>query len=178
MNTFTYRHSDLPSVPPAIQAKIVGLDVQIADLILMSQGNYRALEQLSEILDNALDSCKLNLNSIRIIPDNSPQPAASFKDLSLDEKRIIYSCSFTNSLLLSMLSDVFGIDPETLAKHIAHEVLAHHKPVADDEVENFIDDLLSKVQKAKDNNFLFERRVGKPSPGESEATENAIQPNI
>ena len=73
-NTFTYRHSELPPIPPEIQAEIVGLDVQIADLILKSQGNYRALEQLTEILDNCLDSCELNLQFIRIIADDSSQP--------------------------------------------------------------------------------------------------------
>jgi hypothetical protein len=43
-NTYTYRHSELPSVRPEIQAEIVALDVQLADLILKSQGNYRELE--------------------------------------------------------------------------------------------------------------------------------------
>lgn len=166
-NTFTYRHSDLPLIPLETRAEIVALDVRIADLILKSQGNYRALEQLAEILDNCLDSCELNLNSIRIIPDDSPQSSAtSLKDLSLDEKRIIYSCSFTNSLLLSMLADLLGETPEKLAKDIASEALTHHKPVADDEVENFISDLLSKIQNAKDNHFLFER-VGEPSEQEA-----------
>jgi hypothetical protein len=34
LNTYTYRHSELPPVRPEIQAEIVALDVQTADLIL------------------------------------------------------------------------------------------------------------------------------------------------
>jgi hypothetical protein len=58
-NTYTYRHSELPSLRPEIQAEIVALDVQLADLILKSQGNYRELQQLAEVLDNCLDICQL-----------------------------------------------------------------------------------------------------------------------
>lgn len=154
-NTFTYRHSELPSVPPEIQAEIVALDVQMADLILKSQGNYRALEQLAEVLDNCLDSCELNLSSIRIIPDDSPRPSTvNMKDLPLAEKRLIYSCSFTNSLLLNTLSNILGVSPEDLAKDLAAQVLIDYEPVTDDKVENFVSDLVPQVQKAKGNYFF------------------------
>ncbi len=157
----------MPALRPEIKAEIVGIDVHIADLILKSQGNYRELQELAETLDNRLDSCELNLNSIRIIPDNSPQPSgASMKDLSLDEKRIIYSCSFTNSLLLNILADLLGETPEDLARNIASKALTHSRPVANDEVEEFISNLLSKIQEAKDNHFLLER-VGDPSEKKS-----------
>jgi len=99
-NTYTYRHSDLPSVRPEIQAEIVALDVQLADLILKSQGNYRELEQLAEVLDSCLDTCQLNLQSIRIIADDTQQPIVTLKDLALEDKELIYSISFTNSVLL------------------------------------------------------------------------------
>ena len=154
-NTFTYRHSELPPIPPEIQAEIVGLDVQIADLILKSQGNYRALEQLTEILDNCLDSCELNLQFIRIIADDSSQPEAiSMKDLPLEEKRIIYSCSYTNSLLLNMLANLIGKDPEDLAKDIAAQALIYQKPVGDAAVEKFVSDLVPLVGEGKDNYFF------------------------
>lgn len=156
-NTFIYRHSDLPSLPPEIQAEIVALDVQIADIILKIQGNYRALEQLAEILDNNLDSCELNLSSIRIIPDSSSPPSAvSMKDLPLAEKRLIYSCSFTNSLLLNMLSNVLGVSLEILAKDIATQASVNHKPVADKDVEKFVNDLAPEVQKAR-GTYFFKR---------------------
>jgi hypothetical protein len=156
-NTFTYRHSDLPPVPPATQAEIVALDVHIADLILKCQGNYRALEQLAEILDNCLDSCQLNLNSIRIIPDDSPQPpAVGLKDLPLNEKRLIYSCSFTGSVLLNMLADALGTKPEYLAEDVATQALVRCKPVADSDVEEFIDFIVLEAQQAK-GNYIFTR---------------------
>jgi hypothetical protein len=101
-NNYTYRHSDLPSVRPEIQAEIVALDVQLADLILKSQGNYRELEQLAEVLENCLDTCQLNLQSIRIIADDTQQPpVVTLKDLRLEDKQLIYSISFTNSVLLN-----------------------------------------------------------------------------
>ena len=147
----------MPSIPPEIQAEIVALDVQIADLILKSQGNYRALEQLAEILDNCLDSCELNLNSIRIIPDDNPRPSAvSMKDLPLDEKQLIYSCSFTNSLLLNILADTLSVSPEELAKDIAANALAHHTPVTDDQVNDFVNGLLPNARKAK-NGYFFKK---------------------
>ena len=68
-NNFTYGHSELPPVRPEIKAEIVGLGAQIANLIFQIQGNYRELEALSEMLDNCLDSCELNLNAIRIADD-------------------------------------------------------------------------------------------------------------
>src|SRR4028119_632227 len=87
-NTFTYWHSDLPAVLPEIKAEIVALDVQIADLIFRSQGNYRELEELAEVLYNCLDSCELNLKSIGIIADDTPQTSpVSMRDLPVVEKK-------------------------------------------------------------------------------------------
>ena len=154
-NTFTYRHSDLPPFRPEIKAEIVALDVHIADLILKSQGNYRELEELAEVLDSDADSCELNLNSIRIIADDSSQPEAiSMKDLPLEEKRIIYSCSYTNSLLLNMLANLIGKDPEDLAKDIAAQALIYQKPVGDAAVEKFVSDLVPLLGEGKDNYFF------------------------
>ncbi len=107
-NTFTYRHSELPVVRPAIKSEIAELDVRIADLILRSQGNYRELQELAEVLENCLDSCELNLSSIRIVADDIPQPIIqiitgglhpiSMKDLPMEEKQIIFSTAITSSI--------------------------------------------------------------------------------
>ncbi|MEG5048848.1 hypothetical protein, partial [Microcoleus sp. B4-C1] len=129
-NTFTYRHSDLPPVRPEIKAQIVALDCQIADLILKSQGNYRELEELAEVLDTCLDTCNLNLNSIQIIPDDSPQPGTiTMRDLPLEQKQLIYSCSNTNSILLNLLSKITGQSPQQLAYDIAVQASIHQEPV-------------------------------------------------
>lgn len=153
-NTFTYRHSDLPPVRPEIKAEIVALDVHIADLILKSQGNYKELEQLAEILDNCLDSCELNLNSIRIIPDEgSPQPdTISMKDLPIEQKRLIYSCSRTNSILMDLLSELTGESCEKLAHDIGLQASIQAKPVDNKDVEHFINDVMMPLtERAKDN---------------------------
>src|SRR4028118_295333 len=120
MNTYTYRHSELPSIRPEIKAEIVALDVHIADLILKMQGNYRELEELAEVLDSALDTCELNLGSIRIIADDAPNPPiATMKDLPLEEKELIYSISFTNSVLLNLLSQLTKRKPEEIGAELA-----------------------------------------------------------
>lgn len=153
-NTFTYRHSDLPPVRPEIKAEIVALDVQIADLILRSQGNYRELEELAEILGNCLDTCELNLNSIRIIPDDSPQPATiRMKDLSFEEKKLIFSCSRTNSVLLNLLSEIIGEPQEKIAHDIALQASIHQKPVSRNEIEQFIEEIMMPLaERSKDDN--------------------------
>lgn len=163
MDTFTYRHSELPSVRPEIKAQIVALDCCIADLTLKSQGNYRELQHLQEVLDNALDTCELNLNAIRIIADDSQQPSTiSMKDLPLDEKRLIYSCSRTNSILLNLVSHLTGKPPEVLVEEIASQSAIHtHKPT-NSEIEDFVDGLApwarKAAERANDNiNYLYRK---------------------
>ncbi|MEG4066235.1 hypothetical protein QUA42_02585 [Microcoleus sp. Pol11C2] len=154
-HTFTYRHSDLPPVRPEIQAQIVALDVQVADLILKSQGNYKELEQLAEILDNSLDNCELNLNSIRIIPDGSDSQhpdTISMKDLPIEQKQLIYSCSRTNSILMNLLSEITGQPCEQLAHNIGLQAAIHAKPVEDEEIEQFIENVMMPLtEKTQDN---------------------------
>lgn len=153
-NTFVYRHSDLPPVRPEIQAEIVALDVQVADLILKSQGNYKELEQLAEILDNCLDSCELNLNSIRIIPDEgSPQSdTISMRDLPIEQKQLIYSCSRTNSILLNVLSEITGQPCEKLAHDIGLQASIQARPVVNEEIEQFINDVMMPLTERVKNN--------------------------
>lgn len=142
-NTFTYRYSELPSIPAEIQAELVAVDLHVNDLILKSIGNYRSLEQLAEILENCLDSCELNLNSIRIVPDDSPQPSTiSLKNLPLKEKQIIYSISRTNSFLLNSLSEIVGKHPQELARDLAEEMSIHAKPVEASEIEEFMEQVM------------------------------------
>jgi len=156
-NTFTYRHSELPPVRPEIKAEIVALDVQLADLILRSQGNYRELEELAEVLDNCLDTCELNLQSIRIIADDTQQPPiATMKDLPLEEKELIYSISLTNSVLLNLLSNLTNKTPEEVGAEIAMLSSIHQKPPTIAEVEELITQLTLARSNAK-NGFVFEK---------------------
>ncbi|MEG5008490.1 hypothetical protein QUB17_33345, partial [Microcoleus sp. B5-C4] len=117
-NTFTYKHADLPAVRPEIKAEIIALGIHADDLILKSQGNYRELEELAETLDNCLDTCELNLNSIRIVADsNSPLP--SMRDLPMEEKQIIFSTALTSSIAIEALASVFGKSPQQIASELA-----------------------------------------------------------
>jgi hypothetical protein len=154
-NNYTYRHSDLPSVRPEIQAEIVALDVQLADLILRSQGNYRELEQLAEVLENCLDTCQLNLQSIRIIADDTQQPpVVTLKDLRLEDKQLIYSISFTNSVLFNFLSKITGKEPQKIAEEIAVNSSVYAQSPTRSEIEEVITKLTSAQSNAKDD-FAF-----------------------
>lgn len=149
----------MPSLRPEIKAEIVALDVQIADLILRSQGNYRELEELAEVLDNCLDSCELNLNSIRIIANDSPsdhhKELCSLKDLPIELKQLIYSCSHTNSVLLSLLSEITNRSVESLVAEIATQSEIYSEPVTVARVEEWMDELM-KASKS-DKTFFFKR---------------------
>jgi hypothetical protein len=160
-NTYTYRHSELPSVRPEIQAEIVALDVQLADLILKSQGNYRELEQLAEVLDNCLDTCQLNLQSIRIVSDDTQQPIVTLKDLQLEDKELIYSISFTNSVLVNLLCDLTHREPEDIGKELAMLSSIHKQPPTIAEIEEMITQLGSARSNVK-NGFVF-KRMKKPT---------------
>lgn len=143
-NTFTYRHSDLPSIPPKIQAEIVAIDVQIADLILKSQGNYRALEQLAEILDNALDSCELNLNSIRIIPDSSPEPAANtITNLPTGEQAAIFATALFNEALISVFRERTDIEVDSLVALTSSQVKIRMAKITNEQITECLQNLLS-----------------------------------
>jgi hypothetical protein len=153
--TYTYRHSDVPSVRPEIQAEIVALDVRLADLILKSQGNYRELEQLAEMLNSCLDTCQLNLQSIRIIADDTQQ-LVTLKDLALEDKELIYSISFTNSVLLNLVSNLTHKKPEELGKELA--LLASFNKPTPTVAE--IDELITQLTLARSNvkdGFVFKR---------------------
>ena len=143
-HTFTYRHSDLPAFRPEIKAEIIALGLHAEDLILKSCGNYRELEELAETLNNFLNTCELNLNSIRIIPDDSDtQPAAaSFRDLPFEQKKLIFECSRTNSILLNLVSELVDQPCEQIARDIAIKAAIHQDPVDASEIEDFIENVM------------------------------------
>jgi hypothetical protein len=79
INTFTYRHSEMPPMTDEIKAQIAEIDFNVANLILKNQGNYRALCELAETLSDCLDSCEMNLHCIRIIGEGEEPVRASGK---------------------------------------------------------------------------------------------------
>jgi MarR-like DNA-binding transcriptional regulator SgrR of sgrS sRNA len=154
-NTYTYRHSGLPSVRPEIQAEIVALNVQLADLTLKSQENYREIEQLAEVLNEALNTCEINLQSIRIVSDDAQQQIG-LKDLRLKDKELVYSISFTNSVLLNLLSDLTGRKPEEIGRNLAQLAAVHKESPTVAEIDEFITQLTSARSNVKDG-FVFKR---------------------
>jgi hypothetical protein len=156
-NTYTYRHSELPLVRSEIKAEIVALDVHLADLILKSQGNYRQQEQIAEVLDSCLDTCLLNLPSIRIVADDTQQPPiATLNDWQLEDKELIYSISFTNSVLLNLLSSLTHREPEDMGQELALLSSIHKQPPTLAEIEELITQLASARSNVKDG-FVFQR---------------------
>ncbi|MEG4497563.1 hypothetical protein QUB05_05670 [Microcoleus sp. F10-C6] len=145
-NTFTYRHADLPPVRPEIKAEIVALGIHVDDLILKSQGNFRELEELAETLDNGLDSCQLNLNSIRIVADDS-QPSISMRDLPMAEKQIIFSTALTSSIAIETLSSIFGKSPQQIASELSEKAQDFSETVTSGQVNAVIEELLQIWQK-------------------------------
>lgn len=162
MKTYTYKHSESPAVRPEIKAEIVALDVHLADLTLKMQGNYRELEELAEVLDSCLDICERNLQAIRITANNTQPSTVTMKDLPLEEKELIYSISFTNSVLLNLLSQLTHRKPEDIGAEIAKLSHAHNRPPTLTEVEELITNLVSTRSKAKDG-FVFKRMGEQPT---------------
>ncbi|MEG4883023.1 hypothetical protein QUB75_19780 [Microcoleus sp. K1-B6] len=144
-NTFIYRHSDLPPVRSEIKAQIVALDCQVADLILKSQGNYRELKELAEVLDDSLNSCELNLKSIQIIPDNSAEPpAVTLTDLPMEQQKMIFSTALFNAMVLSSLEKVTGADVDYLIAAISMQINTEMESISDKQITEALSIYLAK----------------------------------
>jgi hypothetical protein len=106
------------------------------------------------VLDNCLDICQLNLQSIRIVADDTQQPIVTLKDLQLEDKKLIYSISFTNSVLLDMLSNLTHREPEDIGKELALLSSIHKQPPTIAEIEELINQLASARSNVKDGFVL------------------------
>jgi hypothetical protein len=148
-NTYTYRQSELPEFRPEIRAEIAALDCRIGDLITKSCGNYHELEALSEVLDNCADSCELNLNSIRIIPVNSPLPEAGLKQIPSDVKELFFSTSLATSFLVQMLSQEMKVPNHSVEQMIAELVGNVVRTTPQERVDKIFDDLIEAAKKAE-----------------------------
>ncbi|MEG4943995.1 hypothetical protein [Microcoleus sp. F4-D5] len=147
-NTFTYRHSDLPALRPEIKAEIIALGLHADDLILKSCGNYRELEELAETFSNALDSCELNLGSIRIIPDDSPQPAsATLTTLPMEEQSMIFCTALFNATLLSAFEKLTGADINFLIAAISEQINAEMEKISNEQITQALASYLEQYRK-------------------------------
>ena len=153
-NTFTYRQSELPELSLETKGEIAALDIRIAEFILQNRGHYHALQELSEILSNCADTCELNLNSIRIISDSAADKKVSMRNLPPEEKLMIYSASFTSSILLKLLAQITGSSMEFLAEELSEPALKHAPNPSQKEVDDYIEAILEAWINKDDNYFL------------------------
>jgi hypothetical protein len=153
-NDFTYGHSDLPPVRPEIKAQIVALDVQLANLILKSQGNYRELQELAQMLDNCLSSCKSNLNPI-FLADDSWQSGISLTDLSSKEKQLILSMAITSTVAIKVLAGIFDCDFQTSASHVASICELEFGGMSAEAIERAIEDIEKNFKDNPDGTSFF-----------------------
>ena len=148
-NTFTYRYSELPSVPSEVQTEFVAVEFQINNLISKSVGNYRSLEQLAEILTDCLDSCNLNLQSIRIIADSSPPPTdITMVSLPMQEQTIIFGTALFSALALGTLQKLTKVDPKLLLLKITEQINIEMKDLSDEQITASLKDYLEKYRDA------------------------------
>ncbi|MEG4106736.1 hypothetical protein [Microcoleus sp. S13_C5] len=147
-HTFTYRHSELPAFRPEQKAEIVALGLHADDLILKSQGNYKELEELAETLSNCLDTCELNLQSIRIIPDDSPQPETfTLTDLPMSEQAMIFSTALFSAMVLSALQKVTKADINSLVLAISEQVNIEMADISDKQITAALASYLEQYRK-------------------------------
>ncbi|MEG4070428.1 hypothetical protein QUA42_24300 [Microcoleus sp. Pol11C2] len=122
-NIYTFKHSALPAIDDAIKGEIAEIDFNVTNLLLKFQGHYRALSELRETLSDLLDSCDLNLQSIRIIPDGNSEEdvprAINLTDLSTEEKHLIISTGITSTVAIKMLASALNCEIEEALEHVA-----------------------------------------------------------
>ena len=120
-NIYTFRHSALPPIDNAMKGEIAEIDFNVSNLILKFQGHYRALSELRETLSDLLDSCELNLQSIRIVPDSDGEEEApraiGLTDLPLREKAAIAFEILKKRVATKLLAEAYTCSTkEALAK--------------------------------------------------------------
>lgn len=146
--TFTYRHSDLPAFRPEIKAEIIALGLHADDLILKSCGNYRELEELAETLNNSLNTCELNLQAIRIIPDDIPHSATiTLTDLPMSEQSMIFSTALFNAMVLSALQKATSADINSLVLAISEQVNIEMADISDNQITAALASYLEQYRK-------------------------------
>ncbi|MEG4801579.1 hypothetical protein QUB63_16965 [Microcoleus sp. ARI1-B5] len=158
-NTFTYRHSEMPLMTDEMKSEITEIDFNVANLILKFQGNYRALSELAETLADCLDSCELNLSSIRIIADGEVSPGAiGLANLPTTEKQIIVSTAITSTVAIEMLADIFDLDYPDAATLIRHKAQNQFGEMSPEKIEEVLEQL-TKAAREKPNGHIFTTEI-------------------
>ncbi|MEG4863643.1 MULTISPECIES: hypothetical protein [unclassified Microcoleus] len=150
-NTFTYRHSEMPPMTDEMKSEIAEVDFNTANLILKFQGNYRALSELAETLADCLDSCEMNLQCIRIIPDGDgegPARAIGLADLPLQEKRIIASTVIASAVTTKILSNLLERDLEQVMIEVKEMVEFEYGELTQELLDSVLNQLTEQVRES------------------------------
>lgn len=155
-NTFTYRHSEMPPMTDEIKSEIAAIDFNAANLILKYQGHYRALSELAETLSDCLDSCEMDLYSIRIIPDGDDEveKAIGLTDLSISDKQLIMSTCIMSTVAIKVLASIFNCDFEQAAFRVRTVGQAEFEDMSPEAVEKAIEQLAKIVGENPDKGFI------------------------
>ena len=73
MQIYTYHVGTLPPVSEEMNKRINNLDKNLIAIITECAGNFHALQKLYEVIDDARDTCNLNLAQIEIIIDEKTE---------------------------------------------------------------------------------------------------------
>ncbi|TAE85647.1 MAG: hypothetical protein EAZ60_08800 [Oscillatoriales cyanobacterium] len=148
----------MPPITDEMKSEIAEIDFNVANLILKFQGNYRALSELAETLADSLNSCKMNLHSIGIIPDGEVPPRAiGLTDLPRTEKQIIVSTAMTSTVAIEMLADIFDLDFPDAATLIRHKSQNQFGEMSLEKIEQFLEQLTEAArEKPSDHIFIAE----------------------
>lgn len=137
-----------------IESEITEIDFVVADLILKNRGNWIALNKLTEILADLLNSAQLNLRSIQIIPDGDSSEAVpraiGLTDLPKLEKQLFISTAITSTVAIKMIAMLLGCSFEQAAAHVSTKSSNHFGEMTLDQVEEAVAEMERQLRENPD----------------------------
>ncbi|MEG5108234.1 hypothetical protein QUB32_16445 [Microcoleus sp. AT8-A4] len=156
---YTFRHSALPPLDDAIKGEIAEIDFNVSNLLLKFQGHYRALSELRETLNDLLDSCELNLQCIRIVPDGDEDEGApraiGFADLPTVEKHVVICTAITSTVAIKILAEVLDCDFEDVAFQVRTIGQAEFGSISPEQIEQAVTRLSETLRNKPDTGGFF-----------------------
>ena len=160
-NTYTYRQSELPPITSDIKSEICEIDFKASNLILKIQGNYLALYAFAETLGDLLDSCELNLQCIRVIPDGGGNEAASraigLTDLPKLEKQLLISTAITTTVAINVIANMMGCSFDQAASYVSRIGEEQVRPMSLDQMEMVVAEISKQLQENSDKEHFVIR---------------------
>lgn len=162
MKNYFYKQSELPPLRFEILGEILSIDYRLNNLLLKTQGNYRELQKLAEILGDSLDNCELNLDAIKIFSDSGElfeqktnffQP--SLADLPLEQQTVIFSSALFAGMLLSVFEIIYTEKAaQYLVERLTEKVQEKISQCSPQQITNTLTNLLNEtIQNPKQTVF-------------------------